>query len=86
MRNALFAIVSCLALGACSSGPGQLALANVQFGGPPFVSPQSPQSGWSRNSEPEPANSLPPGAGGIGNSGPNSRLPNYGSVTFPTPY
>ena len=86
MRSALFAIGCCLAVGACSSDPGQAVLASARFGGTPFVSGMSPQSGWSRNSEPEPVNSLPPGAGGIGDSGPNSRLPNYGSVTIPTPY
>ncbi len=54
------------------------------FGGPPLISGKSPPSPMAASSEPEPANSLPAGAEGVGNSGPNARYPNAASVTIGT--
>ncbi len=57
----------------------------VTIGGPAFISGKSPAAPLARNSEPEPVNSLPPGAQGL-QSGPLATAPNYGSVTVgPTP-
>jgi hypothetical protein len=73
--RAVFALASVLCLAGC----------NTQFGGPPLISGQSPQSAQSAASEPQPVGSVPPGFFGIGN-GPTATAPNYASVTFHTPY
>lgn len=78
MHPALRAGLFCLAL-------TPLTACDLQVGGPPLISGQSPASVLSRNSEPEPAGSLPPRAMGLA-GGPNSMTPNYASVTFPTPF
>ena len=48
-------------------------------GGQPLISAQSPPAAGASNSQPQPVNSLPPGAGGIG---PGTAHPNYLSYTF----
>ncbi len=48
--------------------------------GPPLVSAATPPN-QSSNSEPQPLNSLPPGAAVMGR-GPNAAHPDYGAVTF----
>ena len=78
-------VLGCLALCACDNTGGRPLFGNLAFGGPPFVSGKSPPSPWARNSEPEPINSLPPGAGGVGASGPNARLPDFGAITVRSP-
>ena len=84
MRVAL-AILSCLALGACDNTQGRPLFGDARFGGPALISGHSPPNAISRNSEPEPVNSLPPGAEGIGALGPNGRFPNAGAFTVGTP-
>ena len=73
---------ACLLLSACA-GDGPLGF--VQFGGPPLVSGKSPPAPYASNSEPQPVNSLPPGAEGVGASGPNARFPNAGAITVRSP-
>ncbi len=58
-----------------------LAGCNGHFGGPPLISAQSPASAGSAASEPQPVNSLPPGAAGQA-TGPNATQPNEASYTF----
>ncbi len=76
-----------VASAACLAGCNTTAVAppSVSFGGPPLVSGQTPPSPLARNSEPEPPNSLPPGAAGLG-GGPIARAPDNGSVTVKLPY
>ncbi len=77
MIRALALLASLAALAGC----------NAQLGGPPLLAGgQSPPSAGSRNSEPQPPGSLPPGFQGLGNSGPNTYAPNYAAITFPTPF
>ena len=64
------ALIGCLLLGGC----------DVRFGGPPLVSAAYPPN-QSANSEPQPLNSLPPGAANITGS-PNAVQPNRASVTL----
>ena len=54
-------------------------------GGAPLVSAQYPPGTGAVNdaSEPQPVNSLPPGASNPG-AGPGAVQPNYGSLTFGT--
>ena len=60
---------------------------NAELGGPPLLAGgQSPPIAGSRNSEPQPPGSLPAGFQGLGESGPNTVLPNYAAITFPTPF
>ena len=71
MRRVLLAAL-CLLPCACSA----------RFGGHPLVSAQSPaNANGGANEMPQPVNSLPPGAAGIG-SGPNATVPNDASVTL----
>ena len=53
-------------------------------GGPSLVSGMTPAAPNSDLSEPQPPNSLPPGAAGMG-VGPNSVAPNYGAITILNP-
>jgi hypothetical protein len=55
------------------------------FGGPPMVSGMSPPAPYAANSIPQPANSLPLGAQGIGSDGAFVP-PNYASVTVAVPH
>ena len=77
----LFGLLAVLSLAACTpSAPGAPRVA-VTFGGPAFISGQSPAAAQSSASEPQPANSMPPGAAGLQSSGPNSTEPNRLSAT-----
>ena len=71
MVRSILAVVSLISLAGC----------NATFGGPPLISGQSPAAAQSRNSEPQPVNSLPPGFAGL-DGGPSATAPNYGSITF----
>jgi hypothetical protein len=53
-------------------------------GGPPLVSAQSPAGTGlvNSNAEPQPINSLPPGAEGLSTGGPFTTQPDYLSYTF----
>ena len=53
-------------------------------GGPPLVSAQSPAGTGlvNDNNEPQPINSLPPGAEGLSTGGPFAAQPDYLSYTF----
>ncbi len=79
----ILGVASCLALAACSGTPQHFG--NVTVGAGSLISGHSPPSPYSNNSEPQPPNSLPPGAEGIGASGPNARFPNAAAVTVPAP-
>ena len=78
-------ILCCAALAACDNTQGRPLFGDPQFGGPALISGHSPPNAISANSEPEPVNSLPPGAEGIGSSGPNTRFPNAGAITVRSP-
>ena len=67
------AAIACLAALAGCSAP---------YGGPVFISGNSPGAAQARNAELEPPNSLPPGFQGIG-PGPNATRPDYGSIRMP---
>ncbi len=67
----VFALLSLLSVAGC----------NAQVGGAPLVSGMSPAAPLANNSEPQPPNSLPPGAAGLQSAGPNSTVPNAASVT-----
>ncbi len=74
-------LLAILSVAACTPGaPGAPRVA-VTFGGPAFISGQSPAAAQSGASEPQPANSFPPGAAGLQSSGPNSTEPNRLSAT-----
>ena len=73
----LLLLAGCLALSGCYAGYGT-------SGG--LISGQSPPNPYAANAEPQPPGSLPPGAEGIGASGPLQRFPDYASFTFPTPF
>ena len=74
-------LLAVLCLAACAQGtPGAPHVA-VAIGGPAFISGQSPAAAQSSASEPQPANSFPPGAAGLQSSGPNSTEPNRLSAT-----
>ena len=66
-----FAAGTALALAGCGAPPN-----------PPLVSGASPAFTNSVNSEPQSANSLPPGAEGLQSSGPNNASPNYLGTSF----
>ena len=78
-------IATCLALAACDNTQGRPLFGDARFGGPQMISGKSPPSPFATNSEPQPVNSLPPGAEGVGASGPNRRFPNAGALTLPSP-
>ena len=79
------ALISCAALAACDNTQGRPLFGDARFGGPQMISGRSPPSPFSFNGEPEPVNSLPRGAEGIGASGPNARFPNAGAITLAAP-
>lgn len=65
-------LAACLLLCACGA----------RLGGPPLVSAASPaDANGGANEMPQPANSLPVGAEGIGR-GPNATVPDDASITF----
>jgi hypothetical protein len=70
--------LSLLCLAGCAEVP-------VTVGGPAFVSTQSPQSGNSAQSLPEPATSVPPGAGGLQPNAANATQPDLAAVTVSVP-
>ncbi len=78
-----------LALGlvclACLAGCNTTVAPNVALGGPALISGKSPPAALAAHSEPEPVNSLPPGAAGIG-AGPLATAPNIASATVRLPY
>ena len=74
MARLLFAWLCLSGLAACSAQVGSA---------PQLISAQSPPNPNARNSQPQPPNSLPRGAQGVGNSGPNTTAPAYGTITFP---
>ena len=77
----LIGVLAIFSLAACTpAAPGAPRIA-VTFGGPAFISGQSPAAAQSGASEPQPANSFPPGAAGLQSSGPNSTQPNRLSAT-----
>ncbi len=78
-------IAGCLAVAACDNTQGRPLFGDPAFGGPQLISGKSPPSPWANSSEPEPVNSLPRGAEGLGASGPNARFPNAGAITVRSP-
>ena len=68
-------LLGLLTLVACAGAGG--APNNLAFGGAPLISGKSPAAPQAFNSEPEPVNSLPPGAQGLQSSGPNNTQPNF---------
>lgn len=50
-----------------------------------LISGNTPPAANSQGSEPQPPNSLPPGAEGMG-FGPNARSPNFGAIVTPVPF
>ncbi len=74
-------VLAVLALAACSGGGGGPPSLSVAFGGAPLVSGQSPANPSAQGSQPQPVNSLPPGAQGLQSSGPNNTVPNALSAT-----
>ena len=78
MIRASTAMLCLLAIAGCSS-------MSVQPGGQALVSGHTPADANSSRDEPQPPNSLPPGAEGMG-TGPNARAPNYGALTIRSPY
>ncbi len=92
MRKSIVVFIGGLVLAGCG-GPGGVQgsvqssiLAGVP-GGAPLVSGQSPPGTGLVNgrSQPQPLNSLPPGAANLGNGGPTEVQRNYSSWTFVTP-
>ena len=77
-------LVLALCGAACLAGCNTTVPPNVTFGGPGLISGQTPPSPLALNSEPEPPNSLPPGAQGMGH-GPTARVPDIGSATIRLP-
>lgn len=78
MLRAIVAIASLAAVAGCST-------LQVHAGGPALLSGKTPAAANSQGSEPQPPNSLPPGAAGMG-FGPNAAVHNYGAVTVSSPY
>lgn len=78
MLRTAIAIASLIAVAGCSA-------LQVHAGGPALISGKTPAAANSQGSEPQPPNSLPPGAAGMG-SGPNATVHNYGAITVSSPY
>jgi hypothetical protein len=77
MIRASAAILCLIAVAGCSS-------INVQPGGQALISGHTPPDANSAMGEPQPANSLPPGAEGMG-TGPTARQTSYGAITIRSP-